>query len=123
MPFERRFISQSLCKYDRSLSQDLFATDHRHIFCSSWSLGISEKSRKEICTLNRNPCFEKSFPELSKRDIERAQYCQQHRKSVDMKTFGQSEHDTRIRYHGMAASTGLSPSPGHRSARFARRFS
>ena len=27
----------------------LFATDHRHIFCSSWSRRISEKSRKEIC--------------------------------------------------------------------------
>ena len=62
MPFERRLMSQSLCKCNRSLSQEsirnaryseclvfLFATDHRHIFCSSWSRRISEKSRKEIC--------------------------------------------------------------------------
>ena len=27
----------------------LFATDHRHIFCSSWSQGISQKSCKQIC--------------------------------------------------------------------------
>ena len=55
-------MSQSLCKCNRSLSQEsvrnaryseylvfLFATDHRHILCSSWSRRISEKSRKEIC--------------------------------------------------------------------------
>ena len=55
-------MSQSLCKCNRSLSQEsirnaryseclvfLFTTDHRHIFCSSWSRRISEKSRKEIC--------------------------------------------------------------------------
>ena len=55
-------LSQLLCKCNRSLSQKsirnaryseclvfLFATDHRHIFCSSWSRRISEKSRKEIC--------------------------------------------------------------------------
>ena len=45
VPFERRFISQLLCKFDGSLSQEsirkaehfqclifLFATDHRHMF-------------------------------------------------------------------------------------------
>ena len=27
----------------------LYATGHKHIFCSSWSRGISENSPKEIC--------------------------------------------------------------------------
>ena len=42
----------------------LFATDHRHIFCSSWGGGISEKSLKEIIIilLARNPCFKTLFP-------------------------------------------------------------
>ena len=46
-----------------------------------------------------------------------------------MKTFDQSEHDTRIWYHGTAASksmspgsAALSPFPDHRWARFARRY-
>ena len=46
-----------------------------------------------------------------------------------MKTFDQSEHDTRIWYHGMAASKALSPgsaaispSPDHREGRFALRY-
>lgn len=54
------------------------------------------------------------FPELR---IERAWYfiCQQHRESVNIETFNQSEHDTRIWYHGTAASKEClqapSPSP------------
>ena len=39
----------------------LSATDHRHIFCSSWRRAISEKSPREICLLARNPCFNKIF--------------------------------------------------------------
>ena len=74
----------------------LFATDHRHIFCSSWSRGIGEKPRKEICIAGSKSAFKKTLPELQERDIERAKYCQQHRESVNMKTFDQSEHDTRI---------------------------
>ena len=27
----------------------LYLTSHKHIFCSSWSQGISENSGKEIC--------------------------------------------------------------------------
>ena len=61
VPFERPVISQSLCNCDRSLSQESIrkldilhpsfrsGTDHTHIFCSSWSRGISEKFCKEIC--------------------------------------------------------------------------
>ena len=33
-----------------------------------------------------------------------ARYCQQHCEPVNMKAFDQSEHDTRIWYHGTAAS-------------------
>ena len=71
VPFERRFISQSLCKCDRSLSREsirkaryfeslvfLFADGHRHIFCSSCSQGMSGKSCKEICFASaQNSCF------------------------------------------------------------------
>ena len=45
-----------------------------------------------------------SHRELGLPVIERARYCQQHRESVKKKTFDQSEHDTRIWYHGTAAS-------------------
>ena len=47
------------------------------------------------------------------RDIERARYCQQYRESVNMKTFDQSEHDTRISYHGTAASKACLLAPPH----------
>ena len=65
------------------------------------------------------------------RDIKRAQYCQQHRESVNMNTFGQSEHDTRIWYHGTATSKACLqhfqvpppfPPRGHLSGRFPRRY-
>ena len=59
---------------------------------------------KKFVLLSRNQCFKKSFPELYQRDIERARYCQQHRESVNTKTLDQSELDTRIWYHGTAAS-------------------
>ena len=39
-----------------------FATDHRHIVCSSWSRGVSEKSRNEFVLLAQNPCFKESVP-------------------------------------------------------------
>ena len=45
-----------------------------------------------------------SHRELGLPVIERTRYCQQHRDSVKKKTFDQSEHDTRIWYHGTAAS-------------------
>ena len=101
----------------------LYATGHKHIFCSSWSRGISENSRKEICIACSKSMF-KIFSEYQKRDIKRARYFQQDRESVNEKTFDQSEptsfpglfplknrkkpkgiqlqseHDTRIWYHG-----------------------
>ena len=36
--------------------------------------------------------------------MEQVRYCQQHRESVNTKTFDLSEHGTRIWYHGTAAS-------------------
>ena len=39
----------------------LFATDHRHIFCSSWIRGISENSRKQICIACSKSVFYKLF--------------------------------------------------------------
>ena len=39
----------------------LFATDHRHIFCSSWIRGISENSRKQICIACSKSVFYKFF--------------------------------------------------------------
>ena len=108
----------------------LFATEHRHIFCSSWSRGISEtcqlKSRKEICIA----CYKfirvlkNLFPNcrsviLKKRD------------TVNMKTFDQLEHDTRIWYQGTAASKACfqapkpfppPPYPGQHQARFVCRY-
>ena len=45
VPFEPRFMSQSLCKCDRSLSQESVRKDP-YFECF---LGISEKSCKEIC--------------------------------------------------------------------------
>ena len=56
-----------------------------------------------------------------------ARYCQQHCESVNMKAFDQSEHDTRIWYHGTAASKACLQAPppfphpqSTRSARLAR---
>ena len=62
VPFKPRFISQSLCKCDRSLPLESirkkprildapfsFCNRPQGYFCSSWSWGISETSRKDIC--------------------------------------------------------------------------
>ena len=38
-------------------------------------------------------------------------YCQQHHKSFNMKTFDQSEYDTRIWYHGMEVSKACLQAP------------
>ena len=52
-----------------------------------------------------------------------ARYCQQHCESVNMKEFDQSEHDTRIWYHGTAGCLQAPPPFPHpqstRSARLA----
>ena len=70
IPFERRFMNQSLCKCDSSLSQDsvtkapyfecffFFLQQITGIFfCSTCSRGISEKSRKEICIVCSKSVF------------------------------------------------------------------
>ena len=56
-----------------------------------------------------------------------ARYCQQHCEPVNMKAFDQSQHDTRIWYHGTAASKACLQAPppfphpqSTRSARLAR---
>ena len=53
-----------------------------------------------------------------------ARYCQKHCEPVNMKAFDQSEHDTRIWYHGTAASKaclqGPPPLPHPQSTRSAR---
>ena len=72
------------------------ATDHRNIFCS-WTWGISKKVLQinlycllKICVLQN--LFPKCRPVYV---TESARYCQQFCKSVSMKMFGQSEHDTK----------------------------
>ena len=76
VPFERRFITQSLCKCDRSLSREsirkssyfefLFFVWNRWLahFSSSCSWGVSNKSRKEIFIDCWKSVFWKFFPEL-----------------------------------------------------------
>ena len=66
---------------------------------------------KKFVLLAQNPCFKKSFPELKRHDIERVRYCHQHHESVNMKTLDQSEHDTRIWYHGTTASKACLQAP------------
>ena len=101
------FHGGKMCKLstlcDRLFSLSVFLLHLLSIFCSSWSRGISKKSCKEICIACSNFVFKKSFPQLQERDIKRARYCQQHHESVNVKTFDQSEYDTRIWYHGTVA--------------------
>ena len=71
---------------------------------------ICDKSRTEFCIAC--PKFvvkkRKMFSQL-----ERAWYfnCQQHRESVNIKTFDQSQYDTRIWYYGTAASKACLQAP------------
>ena len=86
-------------EYKKSSSHTLNATSsfcnrsQAYFFCSSWSRGISEKPRKEIA---RNPCWKNLFPNcrsviLRERDTVNSTA----NLSAWMKTFDQSEHDTR----------------------------
>ena len=76
----------------------LLLTDHRYIFCSTWNWGMSKKSHKEICIVSQivgawhwKSTILSTAPE-----------------SANMKTFDQSEHYSRIWYHGMVASKHVS---------------
>ena len=108
MPVKSRFISQSLCKCDRCLSQENIRKA-RHFKCLGFFSNRSQiyiyiyiyiyiflflEPRDERKVWQRNLyCFPNSRTvTLTERDI------------VNMNTFGQSEHDTRIWYHGTAAS-------------------
>ena len=42
----------------------LYLTSHKHIFCSSWSQGISENSRKEICIACSKSMFKNRSPNI-----------------------------------------------------------
>lgn len=99
-----------------------FATNHRQIFCSSWSWGRNLYCSLEIRVLiNLFPNYRPEY------DIERVRYCQQDYKSVSIKTFDQPEHDSRIWYHGMVPSKEClqaSPPfpPPHTTASYLTRF-
>ena len=99
-----------------------FATNHRQIFCSSWSWGRNLYCLLEIRVLiNLFPNYRPEY------DIERVRYCQQDYKSVSIKTFDQPEHDSRIWYHGMVPSNEClqaSPPfpPPHATASYLTRF-
>ena len=103
------YESIAFCKCDRSLSQDSIRKVHyfqgfciwqqiREYFLLFLDLRDKQKSlAKKFVSLAQNPCFTKSFPQLIRPvyDTESARYCQQFCKSVSMKMFGQSEHDTK----------------------------
>ena len=119
---KRRFISQSLCKFDGCLSQE----NNYQKSSTFWMLSSSFPNRSGIYIF---------FLFLEPRDEgkvwQRNLYCFPNSRSVtlkerdtvnstenlSMKTFGQSEHDTKIWYHdggikGMSpGSAALSPSP------------
>ena len=106
----------------------LFATDHRNVFCRSWSQGISQKSHKEICVA----CLKSMLNLFSW--IVGAWYW----KSAILSTALRSYHDEdiwpiRAWYQNMVSwnsgvkgmspgSAALFPSPGYCSAHFARRY-
>ena len=101
----------------------LYLTGHKHIFCSSWSRGISENSRKEICNACSKSIF-KIFPRILEAWYWKnailstgPRICQREdiwpiRANLVPRAFSlkkwekaqgtqlQSEHDTRIWHHG-----------------------
>ena len=87
----------------------LFATGHRHIFCSSWSPGIS--LTKKFALLARTSCLKNLFLNCRSIILKERNNVNCTRESADMKTFDQSEHDTRIWYHGTAASKACLQAP------------
>ena len=101
----------------------LYLTSHKHIFCSSWSQGISENSRKEICIACSKSML-KIFPRILEAWYWKSailstgpRICQREDiwpiranlvpRAFSLKKIGkspgtqlQSEHDTRIWHHG-----------------------
>ena len=109
----------------------LFATDHRHIFCSSWSRRISEKSRKEICIAATIEIFvlRNLFSRIvgawnwKSAILSKAPRICQHEDILPIRAWYQNLVSWNCGIKSMSpGSAALSPSPDHHSARFARRY-
>ena len=115
VPLECRFISQSLCKCDCSLSQE--STEEKlHILNASFSfcnrsqayflLFLGQRDQRKVSQRNyyNITCSKSVFQNLPNcRSVILKEYV----KSAILSTtprICQHEHDTRIWYHGMAAS-------------------
>ena len=66
--------------------------------------GMRKVPERNLYCLHEIRVLKNLFPSCRSVILKWARYCQQHRESVNMKTFHQSEHDTRIWYHGTVAS-------------------
>ena len=135
MPFERRYISQSLCKYDRSLSRKsirkaryfeclvfLFATDHRHIFALLSNKEISQKSCKEICIAYSKFVFfpnSRSVTLTERNTVYSTTNLSTRRHLTNQSMIPESGIMERQHQRHVSRLVALSPSPGHRWARFA----
>ena len=108
VPFKPRFISQSLCKCDRSLPLESIRKNPRILnasfsFCNRsqgyFLLFLELRDKRKVSQRNLYGLLEirvlrNLFPKC--KSMIRAQFCLQHRESVNMKTFDQSEHDIRF---------------------------
>ena len=108
VPFKPRFISQSLCKCDRSLPLESIRKNPRILnasfsFCNRsqgyFLLFLELRDKRKVSQRNLYGSLEicvlrKLFPKC--KNMIRARFCLQHRESVNMKTFDQSEHDIRF---------------------------
>ena len=106
VPFKPRFISQSLCKCDRSLLLESIRKKSTYFECFFFFLqqitgvffallGVEgEVSQRNLYGSLEIRVLRKLF--LKCKNMIRARFCLQHRESVNMKTFDQSEHDIRF---------------------------
>ena len=108
VPFKPRFISQSLCKCDRSLPLESIRKNPRILnasfsFCNRsqgyFLLFLELRDKRKVSQRNLYGSLEirvlrKLFPKC--KNMIRARFCLLHRESVNMKTFDQSEHDIRF---------------------------
>ena len=104
----------------------LFATNHRYIFCSSWSRGISEKLRKEICIACSKSVFWKIFSRIvgtwywKSAILSTAPRICQHEDIGPIRAWYQNLVSWNGCIKGMSpGSATLSPFPGNHSAHFA----
>ena len=66
--------------------------------------GMRKVPERNLYCLHEIRVLKNLFPSCRSVILKWARYCQQHRESVNMKTFHQSEHDTRIWYYETVAS-------------------